>query len=129
MRRSVLTSLLMLAACSAEQPARVEHVKPVTASRAATGSEISAVVRGRDNQAGLRSCYERGLKTAGRAVSARVDVTVFVSSAGAVQRVGCELPSRLSAMTPCIRTAISHWTFPANTTDYEARFPLVLQSR
>jgi len=129
MRKAVLSGLLVLTGCKAERPLRADpgHLAPATET--VTGARISAVVRNHDNQATLKNCYERALKTAGQAKSGRVDVTVVVGPSGAVERVILKAPPRLNLVGPCIQGAITRWVFPANSEQYAANFPLVLQSR
>lgn len=133
MRKAVvlafLSACLVLLGCSAEQRPRQEHVQPATAGPTATMARVSAVVRNPDNQAGVRSCYERALKSVGRATNGRVDVAVVVGPSGLVRRVALEAPSRLAMVEPCIRRVISRWVFPTNPVEYDAQFPLVLHSR
>jgi hypothetical protein len=92
-------------------------------------AQVSAVVHNPDNQAGVRTCYERALKSVGHATGGRVDVNVLVGPSGAVRRVALEAPPRLAMLGPCIRRVISHWAFPSNPVEYGTQFPLVLHSR
>jgi hypothetical protein len=128
-RKALLLGLLLLAGCAGRTAATGAALQPAIAESTATGAQISAVVRDPDNQAVLRRCYERALKSAGRATNGRVAVTVFVGPSGSVQRVALAIPPRLEMIGPCIRSAISRWTFPTNSVEYGAQFPLVLQSR
>jgi hypothetical protein len=129
MRKAILSGFLVITGCTAERPLRADHVQRAPATETATRAQISAVVRNHDNQATLKSCYERALKTAGQAANGRVDVTVVVGPSGAVERVILKAPPRLNPIGPCIQGAITRWAFPANSEQYAANFPLVLQSR
>jgi hypothetical protein len=81
----------------------------------ATTTQLLEVVHNPDHQAGLKSCYERALKTTG--------------ASGSVQRVTLKMPPRLQLAAPCIKGSITRWAFPANSQDYAAQFPLVLRMR
>jgi hypothetical protein len=119
---------LCLLACATERPARVEPASPVAASAGgATPERIAAVVRSQTNQAALKSCYERALRTSGRLASGRIDVTVSIDVSGVVRRVVLRAPSRLEPVEPCLRLAISRWVFPSSRESYATSFPLVLR--
>jgi hypothetical protein len=89
--------------------------------------QISAVVRGKDNQAALKACYERALKMDNHLTSGRMDVTVSIAASGAVQRVVVNAPASFIMVEPCIKTAIRRWTFPASSEEYGTNFPLIMQ--
>ena len=95
----------------------------------ATTTQLLQVVHNPDHQAGLKSCYERALKTTGQATNGSVQVTVLVGASGSVQRVTLKMPPRLQLAAPRIKGSITRWAFPANSQDYAAQFPLVLRMR
>jgi hypothetical protein len=89
--------------------------------------QISAVVRSKTNQAGLKTCYERALKMDNHLTSGRMDITVSIGASGAVQRVVVNAPSTFIMVEPCIKNAVRRWTFPPSTEEYGTNFPLILQ--
>jgi hypothetical protein len=90
-------------------------------------SQISAVVRNKVNQAGLKSCYERALKMDNHLTSGRIDVTVSVGMSGMVQRVVINAPSSFILVEPCIKSAVKRWVFPPSSEEYGTNFPLIMQ--
>jgi predicted Zn finger-like uncharacterized protein len=90
-------------------------------------SQISAVVRNKANQAGLKSCYERALKMDNRLTSGRIDVTVSVGTSGTVQRVVINAPASFILVEPCIKSAVKRWVFPPSSEEYGTNFPLIMQ--
>lgn len=121
---------------SAERPVPVEAPHQSSRSRSSSSggegraisqSQISDVVRSKENQAGIKSCYERALKRDGRFRTGRLDVTVSVGETGVVQNVQVHGPSDFLLIDSCIKNAIRHWRFPANVEEYATSFPLILQ--
>jgi len=120
---------------SPERPVPVASVQNSRARSATSGGEvkgisqaqISEVVRNRDNQAALRSCYERALKRDGRMRTGRLDITVSIGESGTVQRVQVNGPSDFLLIEGCLKNAIRHWRFPSNLEEYATSFPLILQ--
>jgi hypothetical protein len=90
-------------------------------------SQIMAVVKNPANQAALKSCYERALKMDNHLTSGRMDVTVNISTSGAVERVIINAPSSFILVEPCIKGVVKRWRFPSNTEDYATNFPLIMQ--
>jgi hypothetical protein len=90
-------------------------------------SQISAVVRSKTNQAGLKTCYERALKMDNRLTSGRIDVTVSIGTSGIVQRVVINAPSSFILVEPCIKSAVKRWVFPPSSEEYATNFPLIMQ--
>jgi outer membrane biosynthesis protein TonB len=90
-------------------------------------SQISEVVRNRDNQTGLKTCYERALKRDGRLRTGRLDITVSIGESGTVQSVQVHGSADFMLIEGCIKNAIRHWRFPSNGEEYATSFPLILQ--
>ena len=91
-------------------------------------SQISELVRNKENQAGIESCYERAAKRDGRMrAGRRLDITVSIGASGVVQQVQVHGPSDFLLIDSCIKNAIRHWRFPANVEEYAMSFPLILQ--
>jgi len=95
--------------------------------RGISQTQISEVVRNKENQSGLRTCYERALKRDGRLRTGRLDITVSIGESGTVQRVQVHGPADFMIIEDCIKSAIRHWRFPANAEEYATSFPLILQ--
>jgi outer membrane biosynthesis protein TonB len=89
--------------------------------------QIAEVVRNKEHQNGLKTCYERAAKRDGRLRSGRLDITVSVGVSGTVQRVQVHGPADFLIIDDCIKDAIRHWRFPASTEEYGTSFPLILQ--
>jgi len=95
--------------------------------KAVSQSQIAEVVRNKEHQNGLKTCYERAAKRDGRLRSGRLDITVSVGASGTVQRVQVHGPADFLIIDDCIKDAIRHWRFPASTEEYGTSFPLILQ--
>ena len=97
------------------------------APRVISQNQISDVIRRRENQAALKSCYERALKRDGRLRQGRLDITVSIGLMGNVQRVRVNGSSDFMVIEGCLKEAIRHWRFPASGEEYTTSFPLILQ--
>lgn len=97
------------------------------AGRAISEAQISEVVRSRENQAGIKTCFERAAKRDGRLRTGRLDITVSIGESGVVQHVQVHGSSDFLIIDSCIKTVIRHWRFPANVEEYATSFPLILQ--
>ena len=100
---------------------------PGAAAKEVSQEQIGAVVRSKENQAGLKTCYERALRRDGRLRTGRLDITVSVGENGTVRHVQVHGPSDFLIIDGCIKDAIRHWRFPANSEEYATSFPLILQ--
>jgi outer membrane biosynthesis protein TonB len=89
--------------------------------------QIAEVVRNKEHQNGLKTCYERAAKRDGRLRTGRLDITVSVGASGTVQRVQVHGPADFLIIDDCIKDAIRHWRFPTSTEEYGTSFPLILQ--
>ena len=115
---------------SAKQPAKPglpARPNPFDEVKSVSQSQISGVVRDRNNQAALKSCYERALKMDNHLTSGRIDVTVSIGTSGAVQRVVINAPASFIMVEPCIKTAVRRWVFPPSHEEYATNFPLIMQ--
>jgi outer membrane biosynthesis protein TonB len=118
---------------SAEKPIPLAAIqgKRATAGagepRAISQAQISEVVRKKENQAGLKTCYERALKRDGRLRTGRLDITVSIGPMGTVQRVQVNGSADFMVIDKCLKEAIRHWRFPGNSEEYATSFPLILQ--
>ena len=97
------------------------------AVREVTQSQLHEFVKGRENQAGIRMCYERALKRDSRLRTGRLDITVSVGATGVVQTVQVQGPSDFLIMEDCVKTTIRHWHFPPNVEEYATSFPFIMQ--
>jgi predicted Zn finger-like uncharacterized protein len=88
---------------------------------------IADVIRRKENQAGLKTCYERALKRDGRLRAGRLDITVSIGPMGSVQKVQVNGSADFMIIEGCLKEAIRHWRFPSNSEEYATSFPLILQ--
>ncbi|HEX7506027.1 MAG TPA: AgmX/PglI C-terminal domain-containing protein [Polyangia bacterium] len=117
------------------QPTHLQPAKPGLAARpnpfdeakTVSQSQISAVVRNKANQDGLKTCYDRALKMDNHLTSGRVDVTVSIGASGVVQRVVINAPASFILVEPCIKSAVKRWVFPPSAEEYGTNFPLIMQ--
>jgi len=108
-------------------PGQARGARPPGLVKEISQSQIAAVVHSKENQAGVKTCYERALRRDGRLRTGRLDITVSIGEGGTVQRVQVHGPSDFLIIDSCLKTAIRHWHFPANAEDYATSFPLILQ--
>ncbi len=111
----------------AAKPTMAVRPNPFDETKAVSQSQISAVVRNKVNQDGLKSCYERALKMDNHLTSGRIDVTVSIGTSGIVQRVVINAPSSFILVEPCIKNAVKRWVFPPSSEEYGTNFPLIMQ--
>jgi predicted Zn finger-like uncharacterized protein len=97
------------------------------AAREVSQSQLGEFVRSKENQAGIKTCYERALKRDSRLRTGRLDITVSVGASGVVQNVQVHGPSDFMIIEGCIKNAIRHWHFPANMEEYATSFPFIMQ--
>jgi hypothetical protein len=98
-----------------------EGVQPVSQDK------ITAVIRDKNNQMSLKSCYERALKMDNHLTSGRMDITVSIATTGIVKSVVVNAPSSFIMVEPCIKLAVRRWRFPPNFEEYGTNFPLIMQ--
>jgi hypothetical protein len=106
-------------------PRPIAH-RPRPRPRGGSPDDAAIVAVIRNNQTGVRMCYERALRSNPR-LSLRLDVRVNVSPDGVPERVSLDgLPGN-AILADCIRNVIKTWPFPRQTAAYETEFPLRLQ--
>jgi hypothetical protein len=95
--------------------------------RRAGGPNIDAqiVATIRNNQTGVRMCYERALKR-DDGLALRLEVNVRIRSSGVVDQVSIDGPATPTLAT-CIRNVVKTWPFPRAPDAYQTAFPLRLQ--
>lgn len=107
-------------------PARRRRARRAGGASAGGGSiDAQIVATIRNNQTGVRMCYERALKR-DDGLALRVDVNVRIRSTGAVEQVSIDGPAA-PALATCIRNVVMTWQFPRAPEAYETDFPLRLQ--
>ncbi len=94
---------------------------------AVSQSQMSAVVKKKENQQGLKVCYERALKRDERLRAGRLDVTVSIGISGMVKGVSVSAPPEFSPVSSCIKENVKRWRFPASNEEYSMAFPLIFQ--
>ena len=112
------------AAVAAPKASRPRRARPARTGGSAADAEIVAVIR--NNQSGVRVCYERALKRDPH-LSLRLNARVSISSAGLVDRVSLDGASAGGVLDDCLRSIMKNWKFPPASAPYEAAFPLRLQ--
>jgi len=110
------------AATSAGTRASAPAVEAETSSP--TQSQIARVVR--DGRPGLAACYQRALTRDETLVNGNVTVRASVAPSGRVDSVRVSAPPDFRPMTPCLKRAVSQWTFPTAGASYQTEFPLAL---
>lgn len=107
--------------------ASVQKAKAAAAAPSFNQSDVTAVVKRRENQDAIKICYERALKRDNRLKGGRLDVTVTIGSSGMVRAVDVDAPSDLNAVSSCVRDTVKRWRFPASNEEYGTSFPFVFQ--
>jgi predicted Zn finger-like uncharacterized protein len=81
------------------------------------------------NRRSLNLCYDRVLKRDSSLKRARLVTHVKVGISGSVVGVSIADPEYAkSEIGTCITQAVKHWHFPANDSEYETEFPIILQA-
>ena len=88
-------------------------------------SAIARVVE--DGRPGLAACYQRALVRDETLVNGNLKVRLSVAASGRVDNVNISGPPSFHALDPCLKTAVSKWTFPTAPAPYQAEFPLELR--
>jgi hypothetical protein len=116
------------------EPAAAPAVAPAAAAAAAPEapeisarkqSEIARVIS--EGRSGLSACYQRALVRDSTLVHGNMTVHLSVAASGKVNTVHISGPSAFRAMDPCIKRAVSRWTFPTASAPYATEFPLQLR--
>jgi hypothetical protein len=113
-------------AVPAEQPAAVPVEPAAPELSAASQAEIGRVIS--DGRPGLAACYQRALVRDETLLNGHVAVRVSVAASGRVDTVNIKAPPAFRVLSPCLKRAVSRWTFPAASAPYETDFPLVLRA-
>jgi predicted Zn finger-like uncharacterized protein len=88
---------------------------------------LSAVVSQNKNSMGL--CYQRVLKHDPTLKSAKMIARVKIGISGRVTNVSFgEQPDQQAEISQCLTQSIKRWAFPANDSEYDFEFPIVLQA-
>jgi hypothetical protein len=103
---------------------RARRARPPRSTVSSADAEIVAVIR--NNQTGVRMCYERALKRDPR-LSLRLDARVNISSAGLVEGVSLSGLPAGSPLDTCVRDVMRTWKFPPRPAAYATAFPMILQ--
>jgi outer membrane biosynthesis protein TonB len=88
-------------------------------------SEIARAIE--DGRPALTACYQRALVRDETLVNGNLKVRVSVAASGRVDTVNVSGPPSFHALDPCLKTAVSKWTFPTAPAPYQAEFPLELR--
>ena len=60
-------------------------------------------------------------------MNGNLKVRLSVAASGRVDTVNVSGPPSFHALDPCLKTAVSKWTFPTAPAPYQAEFPLELR--
>ena len=113
------------------EPAPAAAVAPAAAApeapeiSARKQSEIARVIS--EGRSGLSACYQRALVRDSTLVHGNMTVHLSVAASGKVNTVHISGPSAFRALDPCIKRAVSRWTFPTASAPYATEFPLQLR--
>ncbi|HMF39425.1 MAG TPA: AgmX/PglI C-terminal domain-containing protein [Polyangia bacterium] len=116
-----------------EPAAAVAPAPAAAAAEPAEQPEISARKQAdltrviRDGSPGLQVCYQRALVRDASLVRGNVTVRASVRPSGHVDSVSIKAPAAFRVLSPCLKAAVSKWTFPTSPAPYETEFPLALQ--
>ena len=107
---------------------RVAHVHGRTTKAVLRSpADVAPVVK--KHRADIEACYQRALRANPALEAGALTVHVGVGVSGTVKTVSFDSPSRLEAVEPCIRAAISRWVFPLSGQEYAAEFPVNFATR
>jgi predicted Zn finger-like uncharacterized protein len=97
-----------------------------SSSAGPTEQAINAVVKKRENQMTIKTCYERALKRDDRLRSGRIDTSVTIGTSGMVKQVALNAPPEFASVESCIKQAVRRWVFPGNSEEYKTEFTLIM---
>jgi outer membrane biosynthesis protein TonB len=107
---------------AATTPAAADD-EPAMSARKQAG--IARVVE--EGRPALAACYQRALVRDEKLVNGNLKVRLSVAPSGRVNTVNVSGPASFRALDPCLKAAVSKWTFPSAATSYQAEFPLELR--
>ena len=110
---------------AAAAPAAAPAVDDEPALSARKQSDIARVVE--DGRPALTACYQRALVRDETLVNGNLKVRATVAPSGRVGTVNISGPPSFHALDPCLKAAVSKWTFPTAPAPYQAEFPLELR--
>jgi predicted Zn finger-like uncharacterized protein len=91
-----------------------------------TEQQINAVVKKRENQMTIKTCYERALKRDDRMRSGRIETSVTIGTSGMPKAVNLNAPPEFASVESCIKQAVRRWAFPPNSEEYKTEFTLIM---
>ncbi len=120
------------APASSELAERPVHAREPARVPGASGGDspsqdaISRVVE--QGRGDLRACYQRALRLDPSLTRGKIRLSVEIGISGRAKSVLLDAPEALRVIEPCVRSAVSHWVFPASSAEYSAELPLLLQA-
>ena len=108
---------------AATAPTAAADDEPAMSARKQAG--IARVVE--EGRPALAACYQRALVRDEKLVNGNLKVRLSVAPSGRVNTVNVSGPASFRALDPCLKAAVSKWTFPSAATSYQAEFPLELR--
>ena len=107
---------------------RPPSLRPRTTEPALSARKQSEIARAiEDGRPALTACYQRALVRDETLVNGNLKVRLSVAASGRVDTVNVSGPPSFHALDPCLKTAVSKWTFPTAPAPYQAEFPLELR--
>lgn len=110
------------AAAAAAAPTAAAEDPQISARKEA---DIARVVA--DGRSGLSACYQRALVRDSTLVHGNMTIRASVAPSGRVDAVNISGPAAFRTMDPCLKRAVSQWTFPSAAAPYVAEFPIRLR--
>jgi len=110
-------------------PPTTRSVSPVeeTGGSARNRVEIARVID--DGRPGLTACYQRALVRDATLVRGAMTVHLSINPTGRVGGVNIKGPAEFRRMQPCLKEAISKWSFPTAEEPYSTEFALVFRGK
>jgi hypothetical protein len=113
---------------SAEQTDQAAAAAPAADEPAMSARKQAGIARVvEEGRPALAACYQRALVRNEKLVNGNLKVRLSVAPSGRVNTVNVSGPPSFHALDPCLKAAVSKWTFPSAATSYQAEFPLELR--
>jgi hypothetical protein len=108
----------------ARAPARPVPV-PAASAPPPAADVAPVIARGR---ADIQACYQRALRRDPTITRGKLVLSMSIAPSGLVAKVALDGPDRLRALVePCVREAVSHWSFPPSNVEYETEVPVLVR--
>jgi Protein of unknown function (DUF2911) len=101
--------------------------RPSVAVRPVGSEDIAPVIK--KGRTALQVCYQRALREDPTLTHGRIRISATVGVSGRASNVVLDAPAPLRALEPCVKEAVSSWTFPTSAAEYGVEFPVILKGR